>query len=266
MAQAGEYALACSTLERVIDMGEQRKRSGFGMGMLYEARARVAIWMDNRAAFDRYAEQSALAYATSKNPAFGAPLARLFDEARRRSIVPSDNAVAVHESLRPAAAESEYETVHSRIAECVDRDDRGRCALTLLLQSTTSASGHLYATSSLGALERIASLPEGASEPGMDEWAERHARVAFDQENDGATTGDEPDTRSDPPPDAQPTTRYRDRDSRFWQARPLFDGPTLAGVLVLPVEGAQTALPRELCEKVAHELVEHGDATGWRPF
>jgi hypothetical protein len=268
MAQAGQHTLACSTLELVIEMGERRKRSGFGMGLLYEARARVAIWMDDRAAFERYAELAAVAYATSNNPAFGAPLARLFEEARRRSILPTDTAVAVSESLRPPPDDSEYETVHSRIAECMDRGDRGRCALTLLLQSTTSASGHLYATASLGALERLASLPEGTTEPGMDEWAERHARVAFDQENEGASTGDEPETHSDtdPPPGAQPATRYRDRDGRFWQAKPLFDGSILAGVLVLPAEGAQTALPRELCEKVAHELVEHRDATGWRAF
>jgi len=268
MAQAGDHARGCETLEYAIEMGEQRKRSGFAMGMLYEARARVAIWMNDRAAFEHHAERTALAYATSKNPAFGAALVQLFDEARERGIAPGEAALAAHESLRPAAPESEYETVHSRIAECVDRPDRARCALTLLLQTTTSASGHLYATASLGALEVIASLPDGATEPGMDDWAERHARAVFEEDRDeSVVTGDDSEPHSDTDDDgAQPSSRYRDRAGRLWQVGPLLDGATLVGLVVLPVEGAQSVLPRELCAKIAHELLEHGDATGWRAF
>ena len=267
LGQAGEFALACDTLDHAIETGEQRHRSGFGMGTLYEARARVAIWMDDRDGFERYAAQSGLAYATSKNPAFGSALEELFDEARQHGILPSDAALAARDSLQPPPPESEHETVHSRIAECIDRRDRGRCALTLLLQTTTSASGHLYGTASFGALELLASLPEGAPEPGLDAWVEQHARAAFAQEqlDESATTGDEveADSDTDDGHGSQLRSRYRDRDGLVWQARPLFEGRRLAGMLVLPVAGAQTVLLHELCTKIARELLEHGDATGW---
>jgi hypothetical protein len=114
----------------------------------------------------------------------------------------------------------------------------------------------------------LASLPEDTTEPAMEEWAARNARAAFEQEerDESATTGDEAEISSDTDggPGGQPRSRYRDRDGRFWQARPLFDGRHLAGLLVLPVDGAQTVLPKELCTKIARELLEHGDVTGWR--
>ena len=185
-------------------------------------------------------------------------------------MLPGEAALAARESLQPSASESAHETVRSRMRECLDRRERARCALTLLLQSTTFVSGHLYATASLGALELLSSLSEGETEPGMQDWAERYARDAFDQEQlDGsATTGEEaaPGADNDAGSGAQVRSRYRDRDGRLWQARPLFDGPSFAGLLVLPVEGAQSVLARELCTTIAHELLEHGDATGWRAF
>src|SRR5262249_8321910 len=150
--------------------------------------------------------------------------------------------------------------------ECLDRLDRGRCALTLLLQTTTSASGLLYATASFGALELLASLPEGLSEPRMQEWAERYARTAFEQEQYDATTADGAEASSDAAggPGAELPPLYRDRDGRLWKAQPLLEGRVLAGLLVMPVDGAETVLPSELCTEIAGQLLEHGDVTGWR--
>ena len=177
-------------------------------------------------------------------------------------------------SLPPlASSDSELETVHSRIAECMDRVDRARCALTLLLQGTYSSTGQLFVVHEALQLELLASLPEPLADPDVVSWIQRYAQAWTQSPDESATAehGDAPlDTRSDTAEETgRADHRHRDRDGRPLELALLVGGTgqerVLAGVLVVVVDSRSNALPsHQLCKSVAQALLDHGDCRGER--
>jgi tRNA A-37 threonylcarbamoyl transferase component Bud32 len=271
--QAGKPADALRLLAVLIPRLEALGMSGLALGMYHETAAQIAIGLKDRVSFDAFAGRCAEEYQKSNNPAVGARLAALLDRARERGIQPSEAALSAQNSIQPAASEAEYETVHGRIAECLDGADRARCALTLLLQATVSSVGYLYGTGDGQRLQLMASLPDPPTDSAIGRWLQSYAQSWLEpngemseitvsaSDSSAATT----ETGGSEPSNA----RHLDQDGRWLEAAPLFheDGRNrcLAALLVLQTApNERVILPRELTATIARELLEHGDTDGWR--
>jgi hypothetical protein len=263
LARFGHYDEALRVLGCALDVAEAQGRTGYALGMLYETRAQIALWMNDRENFDAAVLRCAQGYEPDKYPAMRSMLARLVDEGRQHGVTPNEAVASIRDSTRPSTSETEYETIHSRIAECVDLTDRARCALTLLLQSTLSSTGYLYGTSQGQNLQLLAALPDQPSAE-LEHWIGHYAREALQTEDDetGSLTGDFGEA-----PDLAPA-RFVDPDGRAFDAALLFDdakeGRVLVAALVLQVDALSRSLPsHDLRTRIAHELMLHGDVLGW---
>jgi hypothetical protein len=262
LARAGEHDEALTLMESVIELGEALGMEGLSLGMLYEARARIAIEMGDRAGFDRYAELCAREYDKGKSPALSQKFARLLEEARQKHGDAGELTAQV-ERLLDAPLESEYDTVYGRILECVDAGDRARCALTMLLQSTDSCAGYLYGVRD-NRVEVLAALPDIPAEPELDRWVEEHLQAELDAViTETASQEQEPESKQEPP------TRYTDQDGRHFEAVSLIgrhrEQASIGAILALQVSARPRSLPsRELLGAIANQLLEYGDVQGAR--
>jgi serine/threonine-protein kinase len=263
LAQFGHYADALHVLGAQLDFAEQQGRTGFAIGSLYEVRAKIALMMDDRENFDAAVLRCAQAFEPDKYPAMRTMLTRLVDEGRHHGVVPNEAVASIRQSTQPSPSETEYETIHSRIAECVDMPDRARCALTLLLQSTFASAGYLYGTAKGRTLQLIAALPDPPSDD-LERWIQQYSREAFDTEDD--VTGSV--TESTGEAKALVPMRFHEPDGRTFDAALLFDetkeGRVLVAALVLQVDALSRTLPSlDLRSRIARELTGHGDVLGW---
>ncbi|HKP60242.1 MAG TPA: serine/threonine-protein kinase [Polyangiales bacterium] len=264
LARFGQPDEALRILEQVISEAEAAGKTGFALGGIYETRARIALWMNDRPSFDAYMDKCAELHDPDRFPAMSSALARLVDEGRQGGILPTEVASTLRHSFRPSTVESEYETIHSRIAECVDLPDRARCALTLLLQNTMSSSGYLYGMSDDRSLQLLASLPDPPAGD-LDQWITQYARDTLDEEESATGSASSSVTGSA----RLAPLRYVDTEGRWFEAALLFDegerGRVLVAALVLQVDATHRTMPApELRNRIARELLGHGDALGWR--
>ncbi|HKU44558.1 MAG TPA: hypothetical protein VJR89_40635, partial [Polyangiales bacterium] len=231
-------------------------RAGMALGNLYETRARLALRASDVEGFTRYAELCLREYESAENPLLGARVGRLLDEARQRELVADEPLAPLRELLAVSQVESEYDTVHSRMLECVDSSDRARCALTLLLQATERAAGYLFGVRHDRAA-LLAALPDGPIDPGMPHWVEDCVYSTFGSAGPLSTDITE-ETRS------ESILCFTDADGRTLEPVFLFApeaaGRRVAAVLVLQVpEGRRTLPSRRILDDLASELLAHGD-------
>jgi hypothetical protein len=263
LARASEHQQSLAMIDAVIAEGERLSMAGLSLGQLYEARARIAISMRDRDAFEHYAQLCAQEFSKGKNPALAQKFSRLMEEARKKR---SDSVDAItHAELVVDAPEpdSEYDTVHSRMIECVDASDRARCALTLLLQTTESCAGYLFGVWDRN-VKMLAGLPDIPAESDLSSWVQRNLELELDA---GVTASDDDD--DDPGPDGQNevASRHTAHDGRTFQAILLIARPErqslVAAVLALQVSAGARGLPsRELLAEIASLLIEQGDVGG----
>jgi hypothetical protein len=219
---------------------------------MYEARARIASWMRDDAAFQQYCDLCTAEYQYGRNAVLAARLARLRDDARGAggSGYDSSSPPRMQGSDRPTA--SEFATVHSRMLECVDEGDRARCALTLLLQQLDSFGGYLFGVDD-GRHRLLAAVPEDELDPQLEHWFGRY--LAEELAPDDAVRG-----RTRVP------FRYVDSHGRAFE--PLFLSKPeglhhrLAAVLVYHASSERRRPSRELQCELAEQLLEHGDVGG----
>jgi tetratricopeptide (TPR) repeat protein/predicted Ser/Thr protein kinase len=267
LARAGEHARAERLITTVSTRAEQAGCAGLALGIMYETGARVAMAMGDRAGFDSYCERCAIEYEKSQNPAVSAKLTQLFDEAREVGVLPKPEVVLRAQSIAPPGGDGTFETIHSRIAECIDGADRGRCALTLLLQSTVSSVGYLYSATEGDRVELLASLPDPPADDGVADWLVNAIPNWVDISGMDDVTVSGPAETVSGSLDSDPN-RYLDVDGRWLEAVPLLygedDSRCLVAVLVLPaIRNKVTSLPKSLTDTIAEELLERGDAVGW---
>lgn len=270
--KVGEFQPAVQLSEALIRQAETYARSGLIMAVCYEVRARIAIWMRDSTTFEQMAQRAAAEYEVAKNPSLTSRLTRLLDEAREHGV--AFKPVERFDTQATPPDEGEFETIHSRIAECIDAADRARCALTLLLQSTLSTTGYLYGLNTDQSISLLAALPDPPSDGGILSWVDAYAREwltgvetseATTVVSASSSTGDTQE--ADEPRRSQ--QRYSDHDGRNLEAALLFDdasdGRRLVAVFVQQVAPREHITPpRQLCLHVARELVSYGDASGWR--
>jgi hypothetical protein len=273
LSHCGFHEEAFDVLRPTFAEAESYGAKGLALGSLYEASARVALEARDMARFESYLESCANEYAISRNPNLGTRVAAIIEEARDRGLYPSEAALPLPPSIQPAPINTEADTIHSRIVECLDASDRARCALTLLLQSTSSSAGFLYGTGSDRTLKLLAALPDAPTDPGLAAWVERCARSWVEVRNLDEVTVSASDNL-DETLSAEVGTldeisiHYVDADARPYTAIPLYDlrgtGRCLAAVFVLEVPIAEIVrLSKLLTTTIARELIEHEDAGGW---
>ena len=269
-AHAGDHALGVSTVEETLHANETWGQQGLVLGIGYEARARIAILMRDFAAFELYLDRCTKAYELAQNPTLSAHLGRLLDEARDAGVAPSANLVAQVDQQLAEQPETEYETIHSRIAECIDAPDRGRCALTLLLQATLSTTGYLYVLDQLQLPQLMAALPDPPSDTGLASWVESATREWIAPADDGEATtlvtqSETTSDTSDGDEQKSGMLQYVDHEGRTLQAALLFDesggARKLVAVFVQQITPREHLTPpRALCLQIAEELLAYGDA------
>jgi tRNA A-37 threonylcarbamoyl transferase component Bud32/tetratricopeptide (TPR) repeat protein len=289
LARANECERARQVLEPLVRQTEELGRVGLGAGLVYEARARVALAMHDAEGFTQWSDRCAREFSKSNNAAVLARLSLLIEEARAGGLLPTPWVVAISKSLAPDAQETEIDTLHSRFDECDGPQDRARCALTMLLQHTVSSLGYLYLTRAGRTTVLAASLPDDPSDLGVQSWVQSCASAWFESELTDRASGqrhtesveaaiasaDEESTSTQTESltltaaaanSACVPRVFIDSAGRSLQAMTLVGEPyavdrKLCGWLVLESPGgAPVRIPEALTSAVAVELLQHGDA------
>jgi tetratricopeptide (TPR) repeat protein len=252
-ASAGERDEAVRLIDAAIEAAVGFGSTGFALGRIYEVRAKVALLLGQPDEFERYVSSCASEYEQAHNPALGARLAALVEQGRRNFAGPSEAPAAVLRLLYQQETPSEYESVHSRMLECVDEADRGRCALTLLLQSTECSAGALFLVDGEGALRMLSTLPEANFDPGLAAWLERFLEG---EQRAGVTQSVADDADTD---ELDDPTAYVDGEGRRFEASALVleqdERPRIVALLALQVgSGLRMQPPQQLCHEIALSL------------
>ena len=161
--------LAALRLEASIAEQQRIGATGVRLGLSYEARAQIAIWQGDGAAFQRYAELTSREYRYGAGSALGARYDRLVNEARRRGLQPSAaiSQLAVPTTLTGGSSvmDGDVNTMVLRtLSEESNALGRARAALALICAAHAAERGHLYVHSARG-LARVASLGADAQIP-----------------------------------------------------------------------------------------------------
>ncbi|HTU60585.1 MAG TPA: hypothetical protein VMF89_19170, partial [Polyangiales bacterium] len=148
-SKLGHNERAVALLDALIAEQRARNSTGLRIGLSYEARAFVALWMNDAEAFEQFAQLTAQEYKHGARSPLGARYERLMNEARRFGFgalsaalpelmsptVLSGLALATHDLLTMVARSM---TVASKSHE------RAQTALELVCGSRNATAGHLY--------------------------------------------------------------------------------------------------------------------------
>ncbi|MDD9966593.1 MAG: protein kinase [Myxococcales bacterium] len=269
--RAGDHAGAADVLDVAIDVGQRRGLAGLALGRLLELRARIALSLEDRRLFDRHVQRCALEYDRSNNPRLGVRLAALVEESRH-------DADDLPKMIGPHTDTQQAE-LRSRMLECVDLEDRSRCALTMLLQSMNSQEGSLYGVSAEGTVTLLASVPEAWTGDGMEATLREYLTVerallasgslGITQEQleapveEADTQTEEPKQRSLP---FESSGYLNDGEGRQLEPFAMVapgEPQRIAAVLLRPVDSGGFARPSPaLLSQVAGELVARNDVVG----
>jgi hypothetical protein len=283
LTAAGRHAEAIAMMDPLVQHVESMGSRGLVLGLFYEARARMAISMADREAFERYSELCAREYRIGNNPAVLAKLARLIERAQQEGLVSGGAPIASAwpTTLEPAPGDDEN-TIVSRMLECVDSWDRARCALSMLLQSTDGYLGYLYGVNE-GGLIALASVPEVDAEPALERWLahwlQAECELAAHAAAVSTATVDVPSLALDvPTAQAEPSEietaegrcsspmRYIDAEKRELHAVMLVHATggqrKIAAVLVLHADLRSRPPPAALLGQIARQLLTHKDVQG----
>jgi hypothetical protein len=234
------------------------------MGLSYEARARIAICMDDRTAFEHFAALTARAYRHGARSPLAARYARLLNDAARHgwqthaALTQLENFATSDSGM---LASSELLSFVKRSLATNHSAQRTQGVLTLICSELGSEVGHLYLFTPEG-LVPSASHGEVAA-PGLSMQVEAWVR----QELTRATQLDQLETGELAEDGASVSlVQVADRSYELQALRCLVAGaPTLVGVAALGTRNAETSSARhiELLQLLAEHLVQAGDSRGF---
>jgi hypothetical protein len=258
---------ATQRLENLIAVQTQLGATGLRMGLTYEARARVAIWSADAAAFEQFAELTAREYRHGARSSLAARYERLINEAGRsgmRARVALGDFEALAGADTSGIGSDELLTVITRsLGGSRSADERAQLALQMICAAHASSVGHLYLTTPAGLVLR-ASLGTDTPAP---ELAERVTRYVTDKQQrsdqmDEMVTGDLADEDA--------LTSLIQASGVSYELLPLgcvVDSiRTLVGVTVVEVAGTRFRNEKQgqLLNAVATNLLQTGDSAGVR--
>ena len=255
LALGGEARRGAQLLDTAIAYSQRMSRTGIPLGQLSYARARIAIAMSDRPAFEHFADLCAQEFKRSKNLTIIAKFERLLEEASQRAVTPDVQPSSVRELLDLGRAQSEYVTLQSRMDECFDTGDRARCALTLLLEHVEGLAGCLYGVDEDGRAKLLAALPDDMSDRFIDAWVGAYV----------STECTPPELRAGDVQKA-PKRQQVDEQGRVLEATGLYgmkDGSEhMAAVFVHQPTPRSRTPDRMLLSTLATTLLNRGDVSG----
>ncbi len=141
-ARLGHFDQAVAHLDENITQCTTHGMGGINLGIIYEFRARVAIWARDSAAFEKYADLCAELYAAGGgSPDLSARLDALFNAARRDGVVAS---TWQSRDLGPLVLTHAQVELRDRLADCGTAEARYAQGLSAIVQSAQAEGGHLY--------------------------------------------------------------------------------------------------------------------------
>ncbi|HKU37902.1 MAG TPA: hypothetical protein VJR89_07140, partial [Polyangiales bacterium] len=149
-AKLGLIPDAVARLDGLIAAQTALGVSGLRIGVTYEARAEVALWSGDAAAFETYARLTAREYRYGARCPLSARYERLTREARRRGM---QVAVAPSDFGHTTALESDFASLselRDAVKGALSAGDRFQSALRLLCGARSARGGHLFLPGPLG--------------------------------------------------------------------------------------------------------------------
>jgi tetratricopeptide (TPR) repeat protein len=143
-AKRGEYSTAAAHLDAAIEARKALGVTGLGLGTLYEARARIAIWAGDEATLEKYANLAAKEYRHGHGSSLGARWERLMAEARRAPGRAAHQAGALELVTMRTGYRPISELVSQTLASASTREERAQRAVKLLCNDRGASLGHLY--------------------------------------------------------------------------------------------------------------------------
>ncbi|MGH7435767.1 MAG: protein kinase domain-containing protein, partial [Polyangiaceae bacterium] len=144
-AKLGAHDAAAARLEAVIEARKQLGVAGPGLGAVYEARARIAIWAGDEVALEKYAGLTAAEYRHGRGSTLGARWERLMAEARAASSrTPGAGGDVGAGAMRTGNRASASRRVGEALASATTAQERAERAVRLLCEDRGSRIGHLY--------------------------------------------------------------------------------------------------------------------------
>jgi tetratricopeptide (TPR) repeat protein len=254
-AALGETAAAVARMDSELRAREAYGHTGLTMGLLYEYRARLAVILQDPAAFSDYAARCAAQFqGGAHNPALMAKLERLNELANRWSLTPSNaQSDAVELGGASAAAHnSQTETVRLMLTQHETFEARAKQSIQMILDQTGASEAYLFLARA-GEI-RFAASSSGASPPDlMQDAAAQFVQSELEKEV-VTVAGDAP---------CKGPTVIITKNSSF---RPLLlacvdSGDLLvAGVALVRVEPPRAA-PQQFFGALARYLIDLGDAS-----
>ncbi|HKU36596.1 MAG TPA: serine/threonine-protein kinase, partial [Polyangiales bacterium] len=160
-AKLGDFPAAVARLDALIAAQTALGVTGLRIGVSYEARAEVALWAGDVAAFDTFASLTAREYRHGSGCPLSARYERLTHEARRRGVHPrvslDDFAVTQAEHSEPLSSPDLASVVRATLSSAHDAAERYRRALRVVCEARAALGGHLYLTASQGQAALVAS-------------------------------------------------------------------------------------------------------------
>jgi hypothetical protein len=264
-AMAG-VAGAAARLEALIARQNQLGSQGVRMGLSYEARARIAIWNTDAAAFEHFSELTAREYRHGAHNALATRYERLMNEASRaglRAKVSLEEFEALAGNTSEIGGDELLTVITRSMAEHRGSDERTQLALKMICAAHAASVGHLYLITPAGLVLRAS---HGADTP-APELADRVTEYVSEKlhaadEMDEMVTGDLPDDDA--------LTSLIQASGGSYELLPLGCAieatSTLAGVAVVRVETAHARNHKQaqLLNALATSLLQTGDSQGMR--
>jgi hypothetical protein len=169
-ARLGDFAAAVAHLSENIEESKKLGMGGINLGIAYECRARVAVWADDREAFERYAELCAEQYhAGGGSPDLSARFEALLDEARGAGLV---DANWRSRELGPMTLTHAQVELRDRLADCTSAESRCMQALLAIARAANATGGYLFGVTNGGLWLLASSGGEAAPETLLQSAAE----------------------------------------------------------------------------------------------
>jgi hypothetical protein len=256
LALSGSIEPAIELAERELQALEREGCSGLLVGCAREIQAKIALAMRDQQRFQYWLELSRQSMK-GDNPAWGAKLGRLRQEARRLGLSGDETfAEAPHSAVAEGGDTSPGDATElSRMQECVNLGERARCGLSMLLEDTRRKSGYLFGLLE-GRFALLAAVPDEAASEAPLEAAEEYVRGQIQSIQTTAVTRARRDERDATP--ATHSTLTTDHEAILVRGSQESDA-LIAAVAVFPRERAKRKPPTKLLAIVADSLLTHDD-------
>jgi hypothetical protein len=143
-AKQGLREAALASADGVLAAFSALGVTGLNLGLAYEARARVALVLDERADFAHYAAQCREVFCGRKNRALTAKYERLMHDAKRVGAHAPEGGFSVPSTVLTSI------TITSALRTCRSATERAAVALTLLKEQSGAEAGFLFSVDETG--------------------------------------------------------------------------------------------------------------------